>query len=58
MTTIMKKFLLVFVSIILISCSNDDADNENIASIIEFTVEQNSSQLVFNYTAESDFEYL
>ena len=54
----MKKFLLVFVSIILISCSNDDADNENIASIIEFTVEQNSSQLVFNYTAESDFEYL
>lgn len=53
----MKKFLLFFVSLIIISCSTDDADNENIAAITEFTVEQSSSQLVFNYTTESDFEY-
>ena len=53
----MKKILLCLMSIVILSCSSDDSDEQKLETINSFTVEQSSSSLLFDYSADSNYEY-
>ena len=53
----MKRILLLTISLIILSCSNDDSDEQNNNLINSFNVEQSSSELNFNYSSNSNFNY-
>lgn len=53
----MKKTLLILMSFLIISCSSDDSGNGNSLEVTSFNIQQESSQIIFGYTANEEVLY-